>query len=213
MFSNEENPIKLGRQDRRIHVVNRRDALPKSLDYYKTLWGWLNSGGTERTASYLCALPLSDAEIGEFAGGVSPASDGKTALEDMNVDPGLAVLEDLIRDARNGIGAFAALLTTADQLSDHIGLKVRKPSPRAVSSWLMDMKHQKKGVSPVRIDPKNPNACGVVFAKGVGARLWALTDRDWSAFTSAEILAMWQGKPVPRSASILAFPTKEEEKI
>jgi Family of unknown function (DUF5906)/Bifunctional DNA primase/polymerase, N-terminal/Primase C terminal 2 (PriCT-2) len=218
MFSNEANPLQLDRNQRRVHVVNRRDIDPKPPAYYAALWDWLNAGGTDLTAAYLLALPLSDAEKRGFIGGVAPSSNAKAGLEEMNVDAALAVLEGIINDSRAGIGPFNNLVGTADQLAEQVGQKIRKPTPQVMHGWLMDMEYQKRGVRRLRIDPKNHNHCGVVHSKGIGARLWVLGDKtpqgaDWSSLTNAEIIAMWQGKPPPRSASVLQFPLAKDEEM
>jgi hypothetical protein len=210
LFSNDANPILLERGQRRIAVVNRRDATPRTKGYYDMLWDWLNLGGTELAAAYLLTLPLTAADIGSFTGGNAPSSGDKAALEELSVDPVLFALEGLIRDARAGIGPFTNLLATATQLAEHTGLR-NKPSSQVVSGWLMDMEHRKQGVVRVRVNPKNPTDCSPVHTKNGAARLWALTDkapdgRAWSVTPSVEIVARWQGKPIPKSAAVLAFP-------
>ena len=98
LFSNEENPLYLEREQRRVHVVKRRDATPATLEYYLAITAWLEHGGAELAASYLLAYPLSDAEKNEFIGGVAPASDDKTELEHLNIHPALAALEELFAE-------------------------------------------------------------------------------------------------------------------
>ena len=104
LFSNEENPLYLERGQRRVHVVNRRDAKPEPPGYYQKLWAWLKQGGDELAASYLLHYALTDAEKQEFIGGVAPSSDDKTELEHLNIHPALAALEELLADAQRGQG-------------------------------------------------------------------------------------------------------------
>jgi Family of unknown function (DUF5906) len=218
LFSNEENPIQLERGQRRIHVVNRLAKQVQSPGYYEQLNGWLDSGGAELAASYLLAYPLTQAEKMEFIGGVAPESDDKLELEQLNTHPQLATLEDLISDARHGIksGTPFTLVACAEDLSDMIRARgAFCPSPQAVRAWLLDMERRKTGVRRLRIDPKEPNKCGVVSALGYSARLWLLAEntsdgRAWSALTTAEIIAIWKNLPPLKNAKVMSFPNDSE---
>jgi hypothetical protein len=219
LFSNDLNPLQLERNQRRIHVVNRRSLKPEPPAYYQQLWDWLgDQGGIELTAAYLLSLPLADADVKDFAGGVAPTSDAKDQLEQMNVHPALDVLEGLIEDGKNNIGPFTSLLAEVSQIVDQIEIRHgRKPPPQMVRAWLLDMEDSGRGARRLRRETVG-NGCGAIAAKGVSARLWALTDkppngREWSDFSDAEILAMWQGKPMPRKAKVLQFPPPPEEEL
>lgn len=230
LFSNEENPLQLERAQRRVHVVNRRAEKTKPLAYYVGLNDWLDKGGAELAAAYILNYPLSDAEKHEFIGGVAPETDDKTELENQNLHPHLAALEELIADARAGIrdGAPWTLVATADELTQMIkGKGVLHPSPQNTRTWLLDMERQKTGVRRLRVDPKEPSACGVTTTRiqGVqhGGRLWLLADtthdgRLWSTLTTAEIIAEWKNLPPPKNATVIkhpksAFPDDGEEPV
>ena len=134
-------------------------------EYYLDIFKWLNGGGAALCAAYILTLPLSEAEKGEFKG-VAPATADKTELEEQNVEPGLAALEELIADARKGITEDTphTLVAKAEELAGMIGAKPsfknRGPSGKAVAAWLRTM----RGVHRLRIDPKHPTHCGVVSA-------------------------------------------------
>jgi hypothetical protein len=227
LFSNSQNPLYLERGSRRIHVVNRLGCKANDAAYYLDMHQWLDNGGAALCAAYLLTLSLSDAEIAEFKG-VAPSTTDKTELEEQNVAPPLAALEDLIADARAGITADTphTLVASAQELAGYIKLHdVRAPSARSVSAWLLTM----PGVHRLRIDPKHPSHCGVISAliNGVShsGRLWALSEttadgRKWSLLTDAEIIAIWKNLTPPKSGTILPFPSKggagfpdDEEKV
>ena len=211
LFSNEENPLHLERGQRRVHVVNRREQKTESIDYYGKLHDWLKSGGNEQAASYLLSYPLKAVDIREFSSGVAPDTDDKDELEQLNTHPQLAVLEDLIDDARNGIrdGTPHTLVATSEELSQLIKARGNyKPSARFVSSWLLDMEKRGKGVRRLKIDPKQPRVCGSVQVPGYSARLWLLSDttadgRYWKNLTNTEIVAIWKNLPAPKNATVL----------
>ena len=228
MFSNDPNPLYLERNSRRVHVINRLGETVRDLSYYKGVHKWLEDGGAELCAAHLLTLPLTDAEIAEFKGGVAPSTPDKVELEEQNVQPQQAALEDLIRDARDGITTDTPynLVATVEELAGFIALKSshrnRAPSALAISSWLSTM----QGVSRVRVDPKHPRQCAVVDVtiNGVrhAGRLWTLAEktsdgRDWSKLTLTEIVAIWKNLPTPTSATIIplktakgAFPDDQE---
>ena len=228
MFSNDPNPLYLERNSRRVHVINRLGETARDQSYYEGVHKWLEDGGAELCAAHLLTLPLTDAEIAEFKGGVAPSTPDKVELEEQNVQPQQAALEDLIRDARDGITTDTPynLVATAEELAGFIALKSshrnRAPSALAISSWLSTM----QGVSRVRVDPKHPRQCAVVDAtiNGVrhAGRLWTLAEktsdgRDWGKLTLTEIVAIWKNLPTPASATVIplktakgAFPDDQE---
>jgi hypothetical protein len=218
MFSNNPNPLYLERGSRRVHVVNRLKQKRRDDAYYLDMVRWLDNGGAASCAAYLLTLPLTDAEIAEFKG-VAPVTSDKLDLEEQNVDPGKAALEDLIRDAREGFTADTpgVLVASAEELSGFIelrpGFKNRAPTARVVSAWLMAM----PDVQRIKIDPKHPNQCGVVTAIIAGVkycgRLWALTDttvdgRLWSALSETEIISIWKnlGSSKGKRGSFVVVP-------
>ena len=218
MFSNDAVPLYLERNSRRVHVVNRLGAKARDQSYYEGVYKWLDEGGAVMCAAHLLTLPLTDADIAGFKGGVAPATPDKIELEEQNVDPPRAALEDLIADARAGITENTPynLVATADELAGFIKLKPshqhRPPSARAVSTWLSTM----PGVSRVKVDPKHPRHCGVVEATISGVRhvgrVWFLSEktsdgRDWSKLTLTEIVAIWKNLPAPPNATIHQHPS------
>ena len=218
MFSNAQNPLYLERGSRRVHVVNRLNHKRRDDDYYLDMFKWLEGEGAALCAAYILTLPLSDAEKAEFKG-VAPATDAKIDLEEQNVDPQLAALEDLIADARTGLTADTpyTLVATADELAGFIkskpGYQHRPPSGRAVSAWLAGI----PGVHYIKGDPTRPGKCGVVTALINGVkhqgRLWALAEttadgRKWSSLTEAEIIAIWKNLGAPKQGTLIPFPSK-----
>ena len=225
LFSNEENPLHLERGQRRVHVVNRRDAKSEPPGYYHTLTDWLKNGGAELAASYLLAYPLTDAEKQEFIGGVAPESDDKTELEHLNIHPALAALEELLADAGEGKGPFACLVATQSQIAEHVSGDVKnKPSSQIVRTWLLDLERRKTGVRRLRVDPKASHLAGIVADGKYSGRLWLLGERApdgraWTDMTNAEIIALWKNLPAPPNATVIqhpaargnsAFPDSEE---
>ena len=226
MFSNDYNPLYLERNSRRVHVINRLGEAARDQGYYESVYKWLDEGGAALCAAYLLTLSLTDADIRLFNGGVAPSTPDKIELEEQNVQPQQAALEDLIEDARNGITADTPynLVATASELSGYIKLTGahRPPSARTIGAWLSTM----PGVRRIKTDPTSPQKAGVVNAmlNGVkhSGRLWALSEkapdgRDWSTLTEAQIVAIWKNLPTPSSATIIplktaksAFPDDEE---
>ena len=191
MFSNSSNPLYLERNSRRIHVVNRLTQKVRDPAYYDTVFKWLNDGGAAVCAAYLLTLPLSDAEKAEFKG-LAPSTADKTELEEQNVDPALAALEDMITDARAEIAGDTphTLIASAEELAELIKLKPnlhhRAPSARTVSAWLRTM----PGVHRFRLDPKNPTHCAVISCDRQrrdlpGALVGAQRDRWRAALVNA----------------------------
>jgi hypothetical protein len=216
LFSNEENPLYLEREQRRVHVVNRRDAKPATLNYYLTLQAWLEHGGAELAASYILALALSDAEKNEFIGGVAPATDDKTELEHLNIHPALAALEELLAEGAEGKGPFASLVATQGDIAALISGDVKnKPSSQIVRTWLLDMERRKTGVRRLRVDPKGKQWAGVVSDGKHSGRLWLLADkapdgREWTDMTNAEIIALWKNLPPPPNATVHQHPAAKK---
>ncbi len=217
MFSNDAVPLYLERNSRRVHVVNRLGQAVRDPSYYEDVHNWLAGGGAALCASFLLTLPLSDADINLFKGGVAPSTPDKIKLEEQNVEPQQSALEDLIEDARSGITVDTPynLVATAEELAGFIKLKPgyhhRPPTARAVNSMLMAL----PGVKRVKIDPKHPNRCGIVdvVVNGVrqAGRLWLLSERTadgrlWSTLTEAEIVAIWRNLPAPASATVIPHP-------
>jgi hypothetical protein len=220
LFSNELNPLLLDRDQRRVHVVNRRAAKPEPPFYYENLMAWLGSGGSELAAAYLLSYPLTEAEVKEFAGGVAPQTADKIELEYQNTTPQLAALEDILRDTREGVdGTPRNLVATAEELGGWIKLRgLQQPSPQNVRTWLLDMERRNEGVRRLKLDPKAPHLCGVVSDGKHSGRLWLLGEkapdgREWSAMTNTEIIALWKNLPRPASATIIPFPSADEEPV
>lgn len=213
LFSNEASPVSLDPDQRRLHVLNCRHIQPKPASYYQGLWDWFNKGGRQMTAAYLHSYTLLDADRQEFIGGTAPSSVAKSLLEQQSMNPYQDALEEIIRDARDGLGAFPALVATIDQLVDHIGLKMRKPTPQMVRGLLMDMENRKTGVHRLKVDPREPTRCAPIRdqKRNIHQRLWALADKtangqDWKTLLDPEIIALWRppgsvvAKPSPSSS-------------
>jgi hypothetical protein len=220
LFSNEEHPLHLEQNQRRFHVVNRRQKeKPQSEAYYAQLHGWFAKGGAELSASYLLNYPLTDADHGNLLGGVAPSSDDKTELEQLSLPPQQIALNALIEDARDGIqdGTPFKLIATAQELSQMIRDQgQRPPTFQQVSQWLLSMERENRGVRRYKIDPKKPNHCDVVNTTVNGSiysgRLWLLANktadgRDWNSLTTAEIIAIWKNLTI-KNASVTPFPSK-----
>jgi hypothetical protein len=217
MFSNDESPLLLEKGQRRVHVVNRRDAKPEPIGYYKKLNDWLASGGAELAASYLLGYALADAEQDELIGGVAPETDAKSELEHQSTHPALAQLEELLDDASEGKGVLACLVATQGEIADHVSGKGHKISAQLVGRWLLDMEKRKTGVRRLRADPNKPHQAGLV-SDGIkhSGRLWLLGEkapdgRAWSAMTNVEIIALWKNLPAPPNAKVIKFPDDKEE--
>jgi hypothetical protein len=221
LFSNEENPLHLERDQRRVHVINRRGAKPEPAGYYQALWGWLNGGGAELAASYLRQFPLTDSDKNEFIGGVAPASDDKTELEHMNLHPALAELEEQLANAYEGVGPLKGRVATQSEIAEHVASAVKsRPSAQLVRTWLLDMERRKTGVHRARVDLKASHLAGLVGDGKYSGRLWLLGDtaadgRPWSALTNTEIVALWKNLPPPPNATVIKhpaakFPDEEE---
>jgi hypothetical protein len=221
LFSNEENPIYLERKQRRLHVVNRRGAKPEPLGYYQALWAWLDGGGADLAASYLRGFPLTDADRGEFIGGVAPESDDKTELEHMNLHPALAELEEQLANACEGVGPLQNRVATQSEIAEHVASAVKsRPSAQLVRTWLLDMERRKTGVHRARVDPRASHLAGLVGDGKYSGRLWLLGDmapdgRAWTVLTNVEIVALWKNLPAPKNATVIRhpaakFPDEEE---
>jgi hypothetical protein len=80
------------------------------------------------------------------------------------------------------------------------------------------MERRKTGVRRLRVDPKAPHLAGLVADGKYSGRLWLLGEkapdgREWSAMTQAEIIAVWRNLPKPASATIIPFPSADEEPV
>lgn len=212
LFSNEENPLYLERGQRRVHVVNRRDAKSEPPGYYQNLWAWLKQGGDELAASYLLHYALTEADKQEFIGGVAPSSAAKIELEHLNIHPALSALEELLADAQEGKGPFAVLVATQSEIADHVAREVKnRPTSQDIRTWLLDMEKRKTGVRRLKVDPKAPHLAGLVGDGKHSGRLWLLGEkapggREWFAMTNTEIIALWKNLPTPRNATVILHP-------
>jgi hypothetical protein len=212
LFSNSQNPLYLERGSRRVHVVNRLKQPARDPAYYLDMHKWLDDGAGALCAAYLLTLSLSDAEIAEFKG-VAPSTPDKVELEEQNVAPPLAALEDLIADARAGITADTphTLVASAQELAGYLKLRDIRVTAQSIGAWLSTM----SGVHRLRVS--RDRRCGVVSAviNGVthSGRLWALAEttadgRKWSLLSDAEIIAIWKNLASPKAGTIIPFPSK-----
>jgi hypothetical protein len=215
MFSNEENPLPLEPGQRRIHVINQLAVPPKSHDYYEKLQAWMSAGGIEQVAGYLQHYPL-PLDIDKEMKGTAPASDAKTDLEQLNLNPLHVAIDELIDEARQGVGEFSTLLASTDEIAKHVS--PYRPAPQLVSRYLRTLESKRRGVRRIKSDPKHPNFVGIVKGRYEGVRLWALNDtaRDgtpWSQYTDTQILDLYRGKSARKSGHVIQFPRHDEEEL
>lgn len=207
LLANDYNPVSLDPGDRRLHVLNRRHSQPKDKSYYDKLRAWLDQGGKEDAAAYLLAYPLTAADKSLFKGR-APNTTDKDQLILMNTDPVEGTILDIMQEVRDG---KRTPLTEMSSLIELLAAKgVRGVQSGQVRGCLLDMERRGKGAGRVRVNPNHPNNCGVINSKGTSARLWYLgpvpDGREWKDLGDLEVIAIWRGKSLPPSATVLNFP-------
>lgn len=209
MFSNERNPLYLGDNSRRVHVIDRSGQPAQPPGYYDKLIAQLDAGLSELVASFLRFYPLPP-DIDQEMKGVAPDTGAKQLLQAMNRDPVLDAVEQIVSDARAGlIPEFECLLAETQQIVDHA--KRRANANTMTSVMVNRCLVQTEGVAPV-VAEKNRIGPGVASAmvnkKTVGARLWRLGDLthagvDLRAMSVSALYLMWNNRGVaPPSASV-----------
>jgi len=206
MFSNEKSPLYLAENSRRLHVIDRTKQPVPPVAYFDQLTQTLDGGLSELAAAYLRHYPL-PSNIESEMRGVAPSSPTKEKLQAMNREPLRVVLEEIVDDARNGVG-IPTLLATASNLIDMVkGRSGLNPHSETVNRHMVDI----DGVTPV-IPPKDghvgPGWTSTLYkGQRVGARLWRLGDKtadghDLTRMTNAELILFHRNGTVPPSATV-----------
>lgn len=170
--SNEDVPLPIAADDRRLAVVSSR-AKPRADDWYGLLVDWLDAGGERLVLGYLRGLldrlPLS---VVHGLRGRAPRSSAKDRLIRASVDPVEEFLRDRIED-----NDWPDLLS-GDEILSKIGLAIKAgtqglgvnthpPSARKITSIL-----RRLGAVQVHHGEK------ISLPDGSRRRLWALRDGE-----------------------------------
>ena len=167
-FSNEHMPLYLAEGDRRLWIIENFAADKKSPDYYEKLHKWLEKNKA-LVASYLMDYPLTNADIQMFKG-AAPDTAAKQRLIAANRDPVLVALEEIIEDAKYGVGHPTLVVTLEDIEADLKG-RVKYPPGRPHLGRYM----RQVGARPVSESPSGEARP----VRGVNQkRLWILADKD-----------------------------------
>ena len=205
MFSNERNPLWLGDNSRRVHVIDRMNEPVRHPSYYNHLIRVMEGGVAQLAASYLRYYPL-PADIDTEMRGAAPSTPAKQMLEAMNRDPLRDALEEIVIDARGG-AIFPTLLATVE---DFIGLlqgRGLKANTMTVNSRLRGI----DGVTPVAPSDKGHIGPGPAKARrGLTwhtKRLWRLGDVthdgvDLTQMNLTDLVLFYVNGTPPKSASV-----------
>lgn len=172
ILSNEENPLKLDKDDRRYFVWNSQ-AMPRDSAYYEALHSWLDDGGYSKILGFLLRLDISGFKPFQ----APPHTQGRADL----IRHGMADAELWLREAFEASEApFDRDLVVADEVCLFMQRTVSlRASPRLVAHVLKDV---------------GARALGQKRIGGRKLRLWAVRNIDhWLSVPEGEIAAEYCG--------------------
>ena len=194
-FSNEQMPVYLAEGDRRIWVIDNSAADKKDPAYYEKLHKWLEAN-KHLVASYLMDYTLTNADVQRFKG-AAPDTTAKQRLIAANRDPVLVEVEQIIEDAKNGVG-HPTLVVTLEDVEADLKNRVRRMPSRSMLGRYM----RQAGARPV-----SEGAHGEAQpVKGAGMkRLWVLAEldaqgRSYAGLEPREAAELFNLKAPPKGA-------------
>lgn len=205
-LSNEDNPIYVSEGDRRLWIVDNRAANKLAASEYDKLAAWL-SVNMLTVATFLAEYPLTDADKQAIMG-EAPMTQAKRALVALNRNPVEVAVEQIIEEARAGVGPLACGVCTMADVSALLAERGLNVGTQYVSRHLRSI----PGVRPVKEDPRTLGAAAIKH-KGRGLRLWLLGDQDEDGhdltnLTTQQLADLYETKKWAfPSASVLTFPS------
>ena len=196
-FSNEYQPVYLGEGDRRLWVIDNMKAVKKDPSYYEKLHKWLNQN-KHLVASFLRDYPLTHKDIQAFKG-PAPDTVAKQRLINANRDPVLQAMEELVVDARNGVGHPVLIVTMEDVAAD-----LRDRVPRLPAAPQLGRYMKQVGARPVS---EGSDGRPVPVKGANNKRLWILADTDaagnsYANLTPKEAAEIFMSKK-PRTGAVV----------
>lgn len=167
-FSNEYQPVYLGEGDRRLWVIDNMKAVKKDPAYYEKLHKWLNQN-KHLVASYLMDYPLSHKDVQGFKGN-APDTVAKQRLINANRDPVLQAMEELVEDARHGVGHPVLVVTLEDIAADLRDRVPRVPAAPQLSRYMKQV--------GARAVSEGSDGRPVPVKGANNKRIWILADTD-----------------------------------
>lgn len=196
VFSNEEHPLKIDHDDRRLHVVSNFSEERRPPEYYARALGLLNEHWA-MIGEHLLTLPLTDADV-DLLTGNAPKSDAKVEMAEQVAER--AIL-DIIGEIESDKPPpnYLPVATTGD-----------------VFDWLKH-EHLRPHELPSRLElptllyrlgarPLNPNRANPKRAEPIqGARLWRLAKTwveqgqswDLESVTPARLAKLYHDRAMP----------------
>lgn len=172
-YTNEPSPMALGADDRRICLINNRNAaLPENrYEFYRDYLTW-QAANLEVIADWFLTRPLAESDIGAVLDH-APWTAAKEALAADNEDVLVQLLRAKIDDAFEQ--GPPLIICTMDEVTSYLDSRMRgrTPGPAVIARALREL-----DVRPVR-EPKSGNGAGVIrIDEKTTARLWLLAPKD-----------------------------------
>lgn len=170
IYSNEERPLKIDHDDRRLHVVSNFSDEKRTPDYYARAARWL-ADDWAMLGEYLLTLPLGDDDQALLTG-AAPRSDAKTEMAEQVAEHTLRnIIGEIESDAPPP--GYLPVATTTDLIK---WLKAEELRPHEIPNQLefptLIYRLGARPLNPARDNPKRANPIG-------GGRLWRIA-RFWT---------------------------------
>jgi hypothetical protein len=196
VFSNEEHPLKIDHDDRRLHVVSNFSDERRSPDYYAHALRLLNEHWA-MIGEHLLLLPLTDADV-DLLTGNAPKSDAKAEMAEQIAE---SAILDIIGEIESDKPPpnYLPVATTGDVIEwlKHEHLRPHElPSRQELPSLLYRL-----GARPLNPNRRNPKRAEPIQ----GARLWRLAKtwveqgREWNleSVTPARLAKLYSDRAMP----------------
>jgi hypothetical protein len=210
IYSNEEHPLKIDHDDRRLHVVSNFSAEKRTPEYYVSAVKHLTDKWMV-IGEHLLTLPLSGVDQ-DLLTGNAPRSDAKTEMAEQAAERKLLDIIGEIESDKPPPG-YLPIATSTDLIK---WLKAEELRPDELPSHLeFPTLLYRLGARPLNPDRKNPKRANPVQ----GARLWRIaktwTDQagvkwDIESVTPARLAKLYFDRTMP-PASKADFKVVDDE--
>ena len=196
VFSNEEHPLKIDHDDRRLHVVSNFSEEKRPPDYYARALRLLNEHWA-MIGEHLLTLPLTDADI-DLLTGNAPKSDAKVEMAEQVAER--AIL-DIIGEIESDKPPpnYLPVATTGDVM-EWLKKEHLRPHELPNRQELLSLLYR-LGARPLNPNRNNPKRAEPIQ----GARLWRLAKtwveqgREWNleSVAPARLATLYHDRAMP----------------
>jgi hypothetical protein len=212
VYSNEEHPLKIDHDDRRLHVVSNFNAEKRSPEYYANALRLL-SDNWAMIGEHLLTLPLTGADR-DLLTGNAPRSDAKTEMAEQAAEAAFADIVGEI-ESDNPPPGYLPVATTTEIIE---WLKKENVRPNEMPSRLeLPSLIYRLGARPLNPNRKNPKRAEPIQ----GSRLWRIAkvwvDRgvrwDLESVTPARLAKLYSDRAMPAATKGDFKVVDEEDEI